>query len=179
MVTNWKLCSSKVYDLIRVKGTKQVWMPFIWKAYIPPKFSFIAWLAFRNRLATYDNLSRLDVINTCPFCKGEPKTVPHLFFGCKFTGTVWSKLRAWIGMPREMSTLESSVKWIRKDHAGVGIKAKALRIAFIYTIYWLWRVRNATRFDDKKTHEEDVFARIQYMVYKILYSIYPHELITF
>ncbi|CAH9051425.1 unnamed protein product [Cuscuta europaea] len=85
-------------------------------------------------------------------------------------GTIWNKVRAWIGMPRQMSTLDSAVKWIKKDRAGVWIKAKTIRIAFIYTIYWIWRVRNATRFDDKKTREEEVFERIQYMVYKILYT---------
>ncbi|CAH9116578.1 unnamed protein product [Cuscuta europaea] len=107
---NGKLSSSKVYDLLRVKATPRAWMPFIWKSYIPPKFSFIAWLAFRNRLATYDNLPYLDVANICPFCEGGPETVPHLFFECCFTGQVWENVKQWLGLTRSMHTLRSSVK---------------------------------------------------------------------
>ncbi|CAH9111778.1 unnamed protein product [Cuscuta europaea] len=86
--TNGKLSSAKVYNLLKIKGETHICMSFIWKNYIPPKFSFTAWLAFRNRLATFDNLHRLDVVNICPFCKGGPETVPRLFFACPFAGNI-------------------------------------------------------------------------------------------
>ncbi|CAH9069914.1 unnamed protein product [Cuscuta epithymum] len=175
--TNGKLSSSLVYNLLRVKGGTQMWMSFIWKNYIPPKFSFTVWLAFRNRLATIDNLHRLDVVNVCPLCKGGPETVPHLFFTCAFSGKVWHRVRTWLDIPREMGTMLNSLKWIKRKRQGSGIKAKAARIAFCYSIYWIWRTRNATCFDGLVPKEEVVFARIQYIVYKILYSLYPHELV--
>ncbi|CAH9145483.1 unnamed protein product [Cuscuta epithymum] len=175
---NGKLVSSKVYDLLRPRAATRVWMPFIWKDYIPPKFSFVTWLAFRNRLATCDNLHRLDVDNTCVLCKGGPETVPHLYFECFFSGKVWAMMKAWIGIPRMMGTLASAVKWIKKERSGASVRAKAARIAFSCTIYSLWRVRNAARFDDFLPKEEEVFARIQYVVYKILYCIYPYDLVV-
>ncbi|CAH9085405.1 unnamed protein product [Cuscuta europaea] len=141
---------------------------------------------YRSIMDQVDDVDVVDVnstVNSTPFLStsfSSKQWIPACPPDCKpDVGQVWSKVRAWIGMPRQMTTLDSSVKWIKKDHAGAGVKAKAARIAFIYTIYWIWRVRNATRFDDAKAHEEEVFARIQYMVYKILFSIYPHELIMF
>ncbi|CAH9090550.1 unnamed protein product [Cuscuta epithymum] len=97
----------------------------------------------------------------CLELKGEPETVPHILFGCQFSGAIWSRVRIWIGLHRQMTTLDSSVKWIKKDHGGAGIKAKTVWIAFIYTAYWIWRVRNATKFDGATLKEEDVFARIK------------------
>ncbi|CAH9074929.1 unnamed protein product [Cuscuta europaea] len=138
----------------------------------------MVWLAFRNRLATFDNLRRLDVVNICPFCKGGPESVPHLFFACVFAGNVWQKVKRWLQLPRRMGTLHSSLNWIKKERQGSGIKAKAARIAFCYTVYWIWRTRNATCFDGLTPREDDVFARIQYITYKILYSIYPFELVN-
>ncbi|CAH9091992.1 unnamed protein product [Cuscuta epithymum] len=174
-----RLSSSKVYDLLRIKGTPHPWMSFIWKSYIPPKFSFIAWLAFRNRLATYDNLEYLDVINVCPFCKGEPETVSHLYFECIITGQVWTRIKAWLGITRQMTTLRSAVKWIKKEHNGAHIKAKAVRITFCFTIYWMWRTRNSICFEAAKVKVEDIIHHIKYMVYKVLFSIYPYHMITF
>ncbi|CAH9071145.1 unnamed protein product [Cuscuta europaea] len=179
MCNNDKLISAKVYDLLRTKGTARPWMPFIWKGYIPPKFSFNVWLAFRNRLPTQDNLSYLNMVNWCDLCKGSLETTPHLFFVCSFVCSIWTKIRDWIGITKQMTTLEKAIKWIRKDHEGALIKSKAVRLAFCATIYWVWHTRNAYRFDDITKTEDDVVAKIKHVVYKILYNIYPYDLITF
>ncbi|CAH9050033.1 unnamed protein product [Cuscuta europaea] len=179
MAYNGKLCSSKVYDLLRLKATPHAWMSFIWKTYIPPKFSFIMWLAYRNRLPTYDNLVYLNVANICPFCKGEPETVPHLFFECSCTGQLWRNVKDWLGISRQMTSLRSAIKWMQRECKGVHIRAKATRIAFSYTIYWIWRTRNAIRFDGATLKLEDMLAKIKFMMYKVLYSLYPYHMITF
>ncbi|CAH9132556.1 unnamed protein product [Cuscuta epithymum] len=124
---NGKLCSGKIYELLRFKGTPRVWMSFIWKSYIPPKFSFNAWLAMRNRLPTQDSLGYLHIVNRCDLCKGGLETIPHLFFRCHYTCRVWKKIKEWLGMTREMTTLCSAVKWILKDHKGSKLKGKAVR----------------------------------------------------
>ncbi|CAH9093039.1 unnamed protein product [Cuscuta europaea] len=150
MSQNGKLSSSKIYDLLRIKGTIHPWMSFIWKSYIPPKFSFITWLAFRGRLATYDCLGFLDVVNVCHFCKGGPETVSHLYFECVFTGQVWNLIRDWLGLTRQMTTLSSAVKWMKKEQTGANVKAKAVRLSFCYTVYWIWRMRNMICFEKAK-----------------------------
>ncbi|CAH9094512.1 unnamed protein product [Cuscuta epithymum] len=176
---NGKISSAKVYDLLRTKGTSRPWMNFIWKGYIPPKFSFTVWLAFRNRLPTQDNLAYLYMVNRCDLCKGGLETIPHLFFLCSFACRVWTRIRDWIGIKRQMTTLEKAVKWIRTEHRGALMKSKAIRLAFCATIYWLWHTRNASRFEDTMKTEEDVVAKIKHVVYKILYNMYPYELINF
>ncbi|CAH9085418.1 unnamed protein product [Cuscuta europaea] len=177
--SNGKLASAKVYDLLRVKGEARTPMSFIWKSYIPPKLSFNAWLALRNRLPTQDSLGYLYIVNRCDLCQGGLETIPHLFFLCPFTCRVWHHVRSWMGLRHEMSTLLSSIKWIKKTHKGSTLKAKAARIAFCATVYYIWHARNEGRFDGKMKKEEEVVAKIKHVMYKVLYNIYPHELITF
>ncbi|CAH9108804.1 unnamed protein product [Cuscuta europaea] len=177
--SNGKLASAKVYDLLRVKGEARTPMSFIWKSYIPPKLSFNAWLALRNRLPTQDSLGYLYIVNRCDLCKGGLETIPHLFFLCPFTCRVWHHVRSWMGLRHEMSTLLSSIKWIKKTLKGSTLKAKAARIAFCATVYYIWHARNECRFDGKMKKEEEVVAKVKHVVYKVLYNIYPHELITF
>ncbi|CAH9069061.1 unnamed protein product [Cuscuta epithymum] len=86
---NGKLLSGKIYELLRTKGTPRIWMSFILKSYIPPKFSFNIWLALRNRLPTQDNLGYLHIVNCC---KGGLETTPHLFFRCHYTCRVCEKI---------------------------------------------------------------------------------------
>ncbi|CAH9112562.1 unnamed protein product [Cuscuta epithymum] len=38
------ICSSEVYDILRTRNHNKPWMRWIWKHYIPPKYSFILWL---------------------------------------------------------------------------------------------------------------------------------------
>ncbi|CAH9126786.1 unnamed protein product [Cuscuta epithymum] len=177
--TNGKLASAKIYELLRVKGEVRTPMSFIWKSYIPPKLSFNVWLALRNRLPTQDSLGYLHIVNRCDLCKGGLETIPHLFFLCPFTCRIWQQIRNWMGLGHDMTTLLSAIKWITKTHRGSNMKAKAARIAFCATVYYIWHARNEVRFDDGKKTEEDIIAKIKHVVYKILFSIYPHELVTF
>ncbi|CAH9147761.1 unnamed protein product [Cuscuta epithymum] len=176
---NGKLISGKIYDLLRVKGVTRTTMNFIWKSYVPPKFSFNVWLALRNRLPTQDNLGYLYIVNRCDMCKGGLETIPHLFFQCLFAGRVWTQIRNWMGFGHQMTTLLSSIKWIMKEHKGSRLKAKAARLAFCATVYYVWRARNACRFDGSMPKEEEIVVKIKHVVYKILYSLYPHDLIGF
>ncbi|CAH9076372.1 unnamed protein product [Cuscuta epithymum] len=176
---NGKLISGKVYELLRVKGNPRTPMSFIWKSYIPPKFSFNVWLALRNRLPTQDSLGYLHIVNRCDLCKGGLETIPHLFFQCPFSCRVWDRIKAWIGLGHQMTTLLSAIKWITKTHKGATLKAKTGRLAFCAVAYYIWQARNEMRFDEGKKTEDDVVAKIKHVVYKILFSIYPHDLIKF
>ncbi|CAH9071106.1 unnamed protein product [Cuscuta epithymum] len=176
---NDKLVSGKIYELLRVRGTPRTPMTFIWKSYIPPKFSFNVWLALRNRLPTQDSLGYLYIVNRCDLCKGGLETIPHLFFCCPFACRVWDKIRAWVGFGNQMNTLLSAIKWISKKRKGSTLKAKAGRLAFCATVYHIWQARNNARFDEGMKSEDDVVAKIKHVVYKILYSIYPHDLVKF
>ncbi|CAH9073233.1 unnamed protein product [Cuscuta europaea] len=79
----------------------------------------------------------------------------------------------------DMTTLLSAVKWIMKTHRGSTPKAKAARLAFCATVYYIWHGRNEIRFEGGSKTEGDIIAKIKHVVYKVLYNLYPHELINF
>ncbi|XP_042022898.1 uncharacterized protein LOC121770182 [Salvia splendens] len=72
----------EAYDWFRPKGEHRLWHRFIWKDFIPPKYSFTTWQALRNRLPTRDRLGCRDteIDQRCPLCTSETESVDHIFF---------------------------------------------------------------------------------------------------
>ncbi|KAL0431096.1 UNVERIFIED_CONTAM: hypothetical protein Sradi_0735600 [Sesamum radiatum] len=92
--TNSKgLETSKAYEHFRLKPARQLSQTTIWKAFIPPKYSFILWLGLLGRLATHDRLSFLQEEEACSLCINKQETARHLFFECPFSDFVWSHIR--------------------------------------------------------------------------------------
>ena len=176
-----KLITRDVYEIMRSsRGPKKPWMSMIWKRFVPPKFSFSVWLACRNRLATRDRLHYLHLNDvTCPFCKHENESHSHLFFACNFTRQIWAQIRSWLGVSREMSTVESSLKWIKKEHQGTSIRSRAVLLAFSATIFEIWRARNALVFDSDTITRESIIARIKLATYRVMYTLFPSSRLTF
>lgn len=171
------LISSKVYDWLRPKASPQPWMRMIWKAPIPPKFSFILWFAFRSRLPTRDRLTFLDVDTICPLCQHGLESVQHLFFSCAFTRGIWQHIRDWLGIRRSMSTLHSAVKWLKKENKGRSVHNKAKYIALACTVYMIWKRRNMLIFEGIQVAEDELVYKIKIHVYRILYSNFPPQLV--
>lgn len=71
--------TTKAYNWLRCKSEGKSWMRFIWRRYIPPKFSFFLWLSLRGRLYT-KNKWLADDEKMCSFCKTSLETIDHLFF---------------------------------------------------------------------------------------------------
>ncbi|CAH9109955.1 unnamed protein product [Cuscuta europaea] len=78
-----------------------------------------------------------------------------------------------------MTKILSAIKWIKKEHNGAHAKAKTVRLSFCYTIYWTWRMRNKICFEKAKITVDEMVKQIKYMVYKVIYSMYPIDRITF
>lgn len=143
---NGKFCSSDVYDWMRIKYEKKPWMSLIWRNYIPPKFSFILWLALRDKLNTKDHWLTQVEDTKCIFCKTVPESISHIYFQCSFVKAAWYKIRRWLNIQRSMTTLLSSIKWIKKDLRGANIHNKAVVLAFAATVYIIWITRNKIMF---------------------------------
>ncbi|KAL2250196.1 UNVERIFIED_CONTAM: hypothetical protein Sindi_2493300 [Sesamum indicum] len=101
-MTRWStpkgLQTSKAYEYFRPKLARQPWKAAIWKAFIPPKYSFIMWLGLRNRLATRDRLEFLHEEDLCSLCVNTKESAKHLFFECPFSNYIWSHIREWLGI---------------------------------------------------------------------------------
>ncbi|KAK4397894.1 hypothetical protein Sango_1264900 [Sesamum angolense] len=140
------LDTSRVYEYFRPKRAKQPWQTVIWKAFIPPKYSFILWLGLRGRLSTRERLMFLQEDSSCSLCINTQETAKHLFFECPFSNLVWTNIRQWLGIHRRMSTLLSAVKWLIKEKTRSSVQNKARLIALACTVYSLWRHRNEVIF---------------------------------
>lgn len=68
--------SKNTWNQVRRQGNIVEWSKLIWFSQAVPRYSFIAWLALRNRLST-----------------GEPnESRDHLFFACPYSYTIWTEL---------------------------------------------------------------------------------------
>lgn len=138
-LTKWSdlksLHTSCLYDLFHPKGTKQPRKTIIWKQYILPRNSFILWLCFKNRLRTKDHIAHVDIDPSCVLCSNELKTTEYLFFQCDFCHKIWKYIRVWLDISRFMSTIHSSLKWLKKEARGAQLQRHAKWIAFAFTVY--------------------------------------------
>ncbi|XP_050238237.1 uncharacterized protein LOC126687724 [Mercurialis annua] len=81
-------------DAVKVNDEKVPWWKLIWSPGCVPRQSFIAWLAVRKKLKTRDKLKKWGCVeeNSCVLCNEKSESIEHLFFNCKCTKAVMSKL---------------------------------------------------------------------------------------
>nr|GLL37537.1 uncharacterized protein LOC105180093 [Ipomoea trifida] len=113
-----------------------------WKPCIPRKFSFIMWLALKNRLATKDRLIMEETESDCSLCVGNKELAHHLFFRCPFVLQVWTRIRDIIGFQKKTIAIRSTIKWIHRLHKGSRRQDHGVAIALACSIYHIWRFRN-------------------------------------
>ncbi|VFQ86115.1 unnamed protein product [Cuscuta campestris] len=109
---NWMgdISIAKVYDLLRTNAEMRPWMKAIWKPYIPPRYSFCAWLIFRNRISTKTSLHFIAMENrTCELFHKEEETAQHLFFICETSTLIWNAVRSWLEIAPALSTLDRAL----------------------------------------------------------------------
>jgi hypothetical protein len=73
----------------------------IWKAWVPPKCKFFAWLILQDRVWTCDRLARRgwDHSPTCPLCRRTLETAHHLLVDCRYTRRLWTEIAHRLGLP--------------------------------------------------------------------------------
>ncbi|KAE8781339.1 hypothetical protein D1007_45375 [Hordeum vulgare] len=64
----------------------------VWKAWVPPKVKFFAWLALQNHIWTTDRLKKRGWANCglCPLCKREMETGATFSTSAAFTTRLWN-----------------------------------------------------------------------------------------
>ena len=71
----------------------------LWKLKIPSKASHFAWRLIRDKMPTKVQLRRrnVEMIDVCcPFCRSCNEDVPHLFFTCVKTMSLWWESLSWL-----------------------------------------------------------------------------------
>ncbi|VFQ64934.1 unnamed protein product [Cuscuta campestris] len=134
---------TKVYDLLRTRAVMRPLMKAIWKPYIPPRYSFCAWLIFRNRIPTKTSLHFIAMENRlCELCHKEEETGQHLFFSCETSTLIWNAVRSWLEIAPALSSLDRAFTWLRRLRNNHCSKRKMKRLAILSTAYHIWRLRN-------------------------------------
>lgn len=134
------------YDFLGPKGHSKIWSRIMWNPSFPLKFCFFMWLAVLDRLPTMDRLPFLDLDKTCKLCGQQEENISHLFFACPFTAGIWKSIREWAGLKREISTIQSSLKWLPKENRGTSWMCTWRKLCFAATLYYLWKCRNRVVF---------------------------------
>ena len=96
----------KVYEYIRGVGPTVSWCSVIWSPAIPPKMSFILWLAKRNWLLTLDKVAFFNKGSLCPLCSNETESNARLFFSCRKYLQVWAHIRDLTPFRRRFTSLQ-------------------------------------------------------------------------
>jgi hypothetical protein len=141
------------------------WQRNFWKWRLPLKVNLFFWLAFHNKILTWDNLQRKGKAgpSRCCLCGKMAENSKHIFIDCVFTRSVWEKSAKmlncnflWAGQ----SLMESMDNWVQN-------KNLSKRLSII-TCWIIWKERNRTLFDNWCPNAWAV-------VYKILdlLNIYP------
>jgi ribonuclease HI len=124
------------------------WASIIWRPFIPPSRSLVAWRIMHNVIATDDNLVRrgFPVVSCCSLCGRDYETADHLFLRCPFVTRYWSWLSVLLGRVIDVSNFNTLLDMCRR---GWSPQVRDLIIAAIINILWLiWRCRNNIRFND-------------------------------
>uniref|UniRef100_A0A0D3D9Q5 Reverse transcriptase zinc-binding domain-containing protein n=1 Tax=Brassica oleracea var. oleracea TaxID=109376 RepID=A0A0D3D9Q5_BRAOL len=120
------------------------WSKVVWFAQGVPRFVFITWLAFRDRLSTGTRMAQWGVVQSCLFC-GEPnESRDHLFFACRYTFTVW------LAVVGDLLLAEADPDWETSLAQLVELRYEKLdyillRMVFQTAIYYIWKERNDRR----------------------------------
>jgi ribonuclease HI len=81
----------RLFNLLKIMPWVTGWKIQFWKWDIPQKVKLFFWLAFNNKISTWDNLLHRGWSGPgrCTLCKQESEDNTHLFIKCSFTRAVW------------------------------------------------------------------------------------------
>ena len=136
--------SSKTWEKIRASKAKVGWSKVVWFVQGVPRFSFITWLAIKNRLSTGDRMRSWGMMQGCTLCGERDETRDHLFFACPYSFTVWHSLANRILGPHIDPDWQLTLDHLQTLRTGT-LDTILIKMLFQMTIYHVWRERNARR----------------------------------
>ncbi|XP_042003834.1 uncharacterized protein LOC121752811 [Salvia splendens] len=165
------------YDWFRPKAERKLWPRFVWKDFVPQKYSFTTWQDVKGRLetkATKDMLGYMDMDQNCPLCKSNIEPAYHHFLKCNKTREVWTAIKGWLGLRVTINTIPSAIKWMTKKKASVVIR-KTRRLALMTVVSLTWRTQNSLVHEGTSFEPKHIIFEVKKLAYATLYTIYPHD----
>ena len=151
--------AASTWEQVRSRRPTVEWSRVIWFTQGVPRFSFITWLAVKNRLSTGDRMRQWGMVQSCELCGERDETRDHLFFACPYSYTVWESLaRRLIGI-----SINPDWQWTlhRIQRMSQG-KADTVLVKLLLqtTIYHIWRERNGRRHQQSRVTTDHMRRRI-------------------
>lgn len=125
------------YNMINWGGVSTpLWKKF-WKIVVPNIYLVFVWLAFNNKVLTWDNLNKRRVVENlnCLFCN-ENESVHHLFFECVVAKQIWIDVVEVFGFNIPKNMIELSSFW------EINNKKTVINIACVAAIWGIWIMHN-------------------------------------
>ena len=134
--------SKATWEQLRVHNPKLPWCKVVWFQQSIPRFVFIIWLAFQDRLSTWARSRAWGCVQPCFLC-GEPdETRDHLLFACPYSFTIWIDLVGFLLGSRVNPDWTITVTCLlspRRREIDICI----LKLALQATIHSIWCERNS------------------------------------
>lgn len=66
----------------------------LWFKHATPKYSFLLWVAMRDRLSTGSRMAQwnISIDTSCISCQEPMESIGHLYFECPFSKQIWEVL---------------------------------------------------------------------------------------
>ncbi|XP_013717367.1 uncharacterized protein LOC125594991 [Brassica napus] len=164
--------SKETWKMIRGPQPKVNWYAGIWFAFHTPKYSFMAWLAIRNRFATGDRVQQWNTNHpsSCVFCNVPVESRNHLFFACSFSRRVWKDLA------QKLMQMSYTHQWdqiiqLLHDKNRDATDLFLLRYVFQATLYAIWRERNQRKHGENPRTPDQLIQMVDKIVRNRLSSI--------
>jgi hypothetical protein len=128
----------------------------IWKMKIPLKTKVFGWYLHRGVILTKDNLAKQNwhVNKSCVFY--HQYTIKHLFFQCRFAGSIWSIIQVASDLYPPCSVANIFGNWLH----GIDNRFRThIRVGALAIIWSLWLYRNDKVFNDKVSSPLQVIYR--------------------
>lgn len=141
-----------VYNSFHSPILEVPWHVLVWSNYHPPRCSFVAWLACRNRLPTKERVSQyaplVDV--HCVLCGLSVETQDHLFFECPFASQVVKSVVQRMCVDWHASLLRQWIKVFAGARHKQSMVLQLRGAALCSCIYQIWEVRNRCLFAEER-----------------------------
>ncbi|XP_013659789.1 uncharacterized protein LOC106364844 [Brassica napus] len=136
--------ATRTWEQIRVRRERVDWSTVVWFTQAVPRFSFITWLAIKDRLSTGERMRVWGLHQECLLCGERNETRDHLFFACPYSYMVWLRVTGRLFGTRITPDWQDTVARIRYDRRSK-LDTVLVRMVFQMTVYHIWRERNARR----------------------------------
>ena len=120
-------------------------------------------MAVLDRLPTKDRMQSWGIVvdGQCALCKQENETRNHLFFGCRFSQSVWKGILQLNGLGRGVMCWQEELKWAYQKLKGKSLITLIMRCAWSAFIYAIWKERNCRVYTAKEETHLQVLDHIK------------------